>query len=268
MRVRALLVVLLGIVGTVCVANEREADRGARPTATSTPRPPPGTSPSPISTEEPTKTLDPLALPSPPEPDPVRVGGGRLAPVYHRVPTDQKVVFVTVDDGWYRDPRVVRLVRKSGLRLNLFLLRTAATQDPDYFRSLQEEGAVVENHTNAHTVVRGLSYSNQKSIICRATTAMDILFDDRPTMFRPPRGEWDDTTRRAARACGITAIVIWSGIVVSGKLKGVPKGKLRPGEVLLLHFRESLYRNLQELVHKMREQGFASAVLEDYLVRA
>ena len=77
-----------------------------------------------------------LALPSP-EPPAAPLGGS--AAVSRHVATDQKVVFVTIDDGWVRDPRVLELIRSTHLPVSLFVLERPATDGLQYFRELQSQ---------------------------------------------------------------------------------------------------------------------------------
>lgn len=90
------------------------------------------------------------------------------------------------------------------------------------------------------------------------------MLGERPTMFRPPDGKFDDTTRRVVASCGLNAVVMWSGVMSRGKLRLFGRA-MRPGDIILLHFRKSLYRDLAEMIRELRRQGYAAAYLEDYL---
>jgi peptidoglycan/xylan/chitin deacetylase (PgdA/CDA1 family) len=52
---------------------------------------------------------------------------GRLAPVIYRVATTQPVVFLTIDDGWVRDPQVINFIRDHQLPATVFLLTAAGS---------------------------------------------------------------------------------------------------------------------------------------------
>lgn len=276
MRARALAVVLVVVGGTVWAVTDNvplapnPADLArygiVAPVGTSSPAPPPMPAPPPeVQRGEGRPLLPPdLVPPEPPEPRPVAVRRGDLAPVLFRVPTRQRVVFLTIDDGWERDPRVVDLIRRTRLRVSMFLVRRAVEEDPEFFRGLVRAGARVQAHTSLHQVVRGKGAATQRKEICRPSEDLRRMLGERPTMFRPPDGKFDDTTRRVVASCGLNAVVMWSGVMSRGKLRLFGRA-MRPGDIILLHFRKSLYRDLAEMIRELRRQGYAAAYLEDYL---
>ena len=79
-----------------------------------------------------------------PAPTPVNVDAGTSSPLWFKVPTTQKVAFLTLDDGATRHPMALPLLKASGVRLTLFLTVNYAAKDPEYFRALQKAGAVIE----------------------------------------------------------------------------------------------------------------------------
>ena len=60
-----------------------------------------------------------------------------LPPVISHIPVKDKLVFITVDDGWEKDPSFVKLVRERRIPLTLFLTNDAIKKDYGYFRGLQ-----------------------------------------------------------------------------------------------------------------------------------
>jgi len=66
--------------------------------------------------------------PPPPAVKPVVLRGG-LPPVIWHIPTDQKIVFVTIDDGWEKDPRLVQLIGDLHVPVTMFLTDAAIRSD-------------------------------------------------------------------------------------------------------------------------------------------
>ena len=115
----------------------------------------------------------------------------------------------------------------------------------DYFRRIVAAGGVVENHTITHTSLSGRSYDYQKQEICGAADTLEKLFGTRPTLFRPPFGNHDATTLRAAHDCGAKAVFHWTETVHKGKVRyQTPEKVVQPGDVLLMHFRPALMDDL------------------------
>ncbi len=199
-----------------------------------------------------------------PAPEPVAVQGGLMAPVFYRVPTSQPVVFVTIDDGWVRDPRVVQLLRVTRIPTTLFLIDRAAREAPGYFGSLRAAGATVEDHTVDHPRLPTMAYGAQQREICQAARDLGAEFGTLPKLLRPPDGLFNASTQQAAKACGMVAMVEWTATMNDGRLS-VAGGRLRPGDVVLLHFRSDLYTNLQILLQRVSAAGLTVGRLESYV---
>ncbi|MFC4113636.1 polysaccharide deacetylase family protein [Nonomuraea zeae] len=248
------------------------------------------TSGSPSTTATPTSTLGTPAPQGPPGARPrkgeVRPIGrtGPLPPVISSIPTKRKVVFLTIDDGWEQDPGFVRQVRDQRIPITAFAMRDAveAKGTPDesggparyvgagkwgYFRQLRDAGVPVENHTLTHPNLRLLGYDAQRREICGSAQLVKKELGTRPTLFRPPFGNYNTDTLKAAKSCGVSSILLWTATVQpGGKIAyQVPDKKLRPGDILLLHFRPNLARDFRILVAKIKRRGYELGNLQAYL---
>ena len=205
------------------------------------------------------------ATPSPPPATPVLTANGSSDPVFYRLHISAPVVFVTIDDGWVRDPRVVDFLHQTGWPISVFLIERAATGAPGYFRQLQSAGATIEDHTFDHPFLNSLGSDRQSSEICRPVHDYPGLFGQAPTLLRPPYGAWNPTTTRVARSCGLSAVVEWSATYFDGRLAISGGTHLRSGDVILLHFDALLYPDLVKLRQILASQGLAVGRLESYL---
>ncbi len=203
------------------------------------------------------------------------------------IPTTRKVVFLTIDDGWEQDPGFLRQVRNARIPITVFATRNAveATVPPDptmaggryvgaggwpYFKALSDAGAPIEDHTLTHPNLRLLGPEQQKKEICGSATTIGKRIGRRPTLFRPPFGEYNTTTLQTAKACGMRAVLLWTATVQpGGKIAyQTPDKKLHPGDILLLHFRPDLARDFRILVNKIKRRGFQLGNLNAYLKAA
>ncbi len=203
--------------------------------------------------------LSPNLLPVPvPPPDP--------APVVLRIPTDQPVVFVTIDDGVWHPSEGAQYIIQHKIPISAFLTTSMVGRDPGYFTVLQQHGASIANHTVTHPHMDRLTYTDQRDQICGASEQLQRWYGVSPTLFRPPYGEYNVRTRQAAASCGIKWVVLWSAVLDRGKLDYQFKpGHLRPGDIVLLHFRPELKHDLEVLMRAAQAQGLQLAQLQDYL---
>ncbi|WP_053741088.1 polysaccharide deacetylase family protein [Streptomyces sp. NRRL WC-3618] len=192
--------------------------------------------------------------PSSPSPRPhLRAAGPGLPPVVDHVPTHDKVVFLTYDDGAERDPRFVDLVRELRLPVSVFLTDSVVGPGYAHFARLRQVGANVQNHTLDHQPLQGLPYAGQRAEICGQQDKLRERFGLRPRLFRPPYGTYDPTTLRAAGDCGISAVVLWT--------KG--QNPLRPGDIVPVG--PPLVERTVSLLRQVQNRGLKVARLEDYL---
>ena len=191
-----------------------------------------------------------------------------LIPALHHVPTTDKVVFITIDDGYSKDPAVIALLKSRGVVVTPFLARNAITDDPLYFKGLETAtGQVPQDHTLHHLYMRTLSYAKQKQEICGAADAYAKWYGTRPWLFRPPYGSYNDETRRAAKACGMTALVLWDVSLPHAVIRYADGSRFRAGDILLVHWRPKLAHDLALTIDTIEKDGFRVAALQDYLPR-
>ncbi|MFI5872202.1 polysaccharide deacetylase family protein [Streptomyces sp. NPDC051445] len=219
--------------------------------------------------------IEPLAAaPAAPAAKPVRLAaaGGRI-PVISEIPTQQKIVFLTFDDGAEKDPQFVTMMRELKIPFTMFLTDAAISSDYGYFKKLQAFGDGVQNHTLTHPNLRTLGAAAQKQEICGQQAKLKDHYGAAPRLFRPPYGNWNEDTRAAAASCGAEAIVLWrESMQIKNMQYQRGDKKLHPGDIVLAHFRgpselkgTTMTEMTANLLRHVQEQGFTIARLEDYL---
>lgn len=187
------------------------------------------------------------------------------APVVNRIETTDPVVFLTLDDGIVRDPRILPLLAQHGATATLFLNAGPMAQDPTYFFPFMWIGGTINSHTLNHPKLKGMSLEEQKYQICGDQDVIEYHYGSAGDLFRPPYGEYDNNTLRAAASCGIRAVVNWVDVLWEGHISTIGDKPIRPGDIFLGHFRVDLYDTLVYFFQRLDEQGLRVARLEDYL---
>ncbi len=190
-----------------------------------------------------------------------------LAPFVHRVDTTDRVIFITIDDGQFRDPTYLDHFAQLGVPFTSFLTQPMAQADPAYWQTTQQHGGSIQTHTINHPNLRAASEQKVRREVCEPADAFAFGFGTRPTLFRPPYGNSNDTVLRIAAECGYWAVVHWSGSTNNGKLT-MQDVALQPGDIVLMHYRDTLHADLDDVVARARAEGFKIGRLEDYLAPA
>jgi peptidoglycan/xylan/chitin deacetylase (PgdA/CDA1 family) len=187
-----------------------------------------------------------------------------VAPVITRVETTDPVVFLTIDDGVTRNRAGREAFAALGIPASLFLVDQPIQDAAAWFGELP--GAVVESHSRTHPDMRTLGEAEQRDEICGNADLIESAFGRRPVLFRPPYGNYDAATQRAAAACGMQAIVLWQETVNGDVVEFREVLQFRPGDIILMHFRPSFVQELHVIRDRVQEAGLHFALLEDYLV--
>ncbi len=189
-----------------------------------------------------------------------------MVPVLTRVPTEQKVVFLTIDDGAVKRGSDLSLLEKHGIKASLFLAHNFIAGEPDFYRQYIEAGHLVENHTMSHDLgFIQLGYAEQKAEICGMADFAQQHYGRRPVFIRPPGGPYTNATRQAAAECGMKAVVDWEAKANARGMDYQVGAGLRPGDIVLMHFRPEFPDDLAAFIAAKDAAGLKVVLLEDYL---
>ncbi|MFE3494944.1 polysaccharide deacetylase family protein [Streptomyces sp. NPDC059175] len=222
----------------------------------------------------------PLPAPAPPRRKPVihtRKGfevddPEGLPPVFTTVPTKDRVVFLTIDDGAEKDPELLRMMSELEIPYSAFLSDYLVRDNYGYFRKMQKRGVTLSNHTINHRYLRGLPYAEQKEEVCGQQERMEEQFGKRPRLFRPPYGAYNRDTLKAAKSCGVKAVPLWAAEAFPDHMEWREADRdLHPGDIILTHFRgdaewkADMPDLIRQVMKVITDKGFAVARLEDYV---
>lgn len=205
-----------------------------------------------------------------PAPVPVRVALPHYidhAALAYEISTTQKVAFLTIDDGLVRHPMALELIRQAKIPVTLFLTTNYVYGNQEYFLALKNTGHVaIEGHTISHPHLTQISYAEQRNQLCGSSDQLGRWYGQRPTMFRPPFGEWDLSTLEAAWSCGLRAGFHWRETVDAGNVYYQRSDKkIHAGDIILMHFRTAFPDDFIAALSAIRNAGLTPALLEDYV---
>jgi peptidoglycan/xylan/chitin deacetylase (PgdA/CDA1 family) len=210
------------------------------------------------------KLSDLPTFPPAPLPEPVVLPPAQSATYLGRIPTTQRVAFLTIDDGFVKTAEAPKLIAAAHIPLTLFLTSDAIRENPAYFAPMRANGAVIEAHTITHPELRGRSYAFQKNEICGSADRIGTFYGRRPVLFRPPFGDKDATTLRVVKDCGMRAAIFWRETVNEGKVRYQEGDAVQPGDIILMHFRPTFVKDFLGALRAIHRAGLTPALLEDY----
>lgn len=175
---------------------------------------------------------------------PVFVPRARLyAPVLARLPTSERVVWLTIDDGPSGDtPALLDLLDRHGARATFFLVGERAQARPALVAEIVRRGHDIGNHSHTHPQERfwALGPRAMAGEIGRAQQALAALAGRPPVWFRSVVGMTNPFVAAPLRRHGLTRVA-WSArgfdAVDADPVRVLQRIQrdLRPGAIVLLH---------------------------------
>jgi peptidoglycan/xylan/chitin deacetylase (PgdA/CDA1 family) len=195
--------------------------------------------------------------------------------VFSNVPMADKVVFVTIDDGLVKDPRFIQMVKDFQIPLTIDLANLFISDDYAYFEKLYETGFVsIQNHTVDHPLdMPSLPASQQLYEISGQQEILRKEYGVTPYIFRPPGGNYDETTIASAGEAGLKGVMLWKeAMEITDMEYQTAAHRLNPGDIILTHFRGPAQLDGESMVHMMiwlyrhiQDQGFTVADITKYV---
>jgi peptidoglycan/xylan/chitin deacetylase (PgdA/CDA1 family) len=198
-------------------------------------------------------------------PDVYKASDKTVAPFLFALETKKPVIFIGIDDGVVKNPEALEFFKKHKWPLTIFPNQIYFKENPEYFKTILDSGANLGNHTNTHPNLIKLSYEQQKKEICDSQNSYKEAFGITPKLFRPPFGNYNDNTLKAARACGLVATIGWKARVDEGKVWYQLGDKLNAGEIVLMHFRPQVMDDLRAFETEITKQNLTVANLEEWI---
>lgn len=174
-----------------------------------------------------------------------------------------RVAFITIDDGGYISPDVVRYLNANKIRATSFVMPEPLLWQWAKYRQMKYMR--YGNHSNTHAHLRRLSFAKQKEEICTGKKLVRRISRQTPVLFRPPGGDWNETTLRAMAACGMRYLINWNVQADHQFIQMRSSLKLLPGDIILMHYKSDLLPSLKWVMEQMRADNLKPAFLNDYL---
>jgi peptidoglycan/xylan/chitin deacetylase (PgdA/CDA1 family) len=163
--------------------------------------------------------------------------------VVYWVPTDQKIVALTFDDGPNPEftPEVLDILDKYHVKATFFMIGSEMEKYPEIVKEVVARGHVIGNHTYTHP--HDIELDTEAQVIReldQCEQVIERMTGRRTHLFRPPRGLVDSTVFTIAEEEGYRTI-LWT---VSADHHDAPTPKLmaqrvlkhiRPGGIILAH---------------------------------
>ncbi|HVA56875.1 MAG: polysaccharide deacetylase family protein [Gemmatimonadaceae bacterium] len=165
-----------------------------------------------------------------------------FGPALGRLPTRERVVALTFDDGPNPEatPPILDALARAGAHATFFILGRHAERWPALVRRIRDDGHAVGNHGYYHRKLHFKSPAYVRDDLTRGVDAIAQACGARPALFRAPHGFRSPWVNSIARSLG-ERVIGWSLGVWDSDRPGADViaqrtvDGARPGSILLLH---------------------------------
>ncbi len=165
----------------------------------------------------------------------------RQLPIYC-VKRDQKMASLSFDAAWGNEDtqQLIDILGSYNVKATFFVVGDWAEKYPESVKALHDAGHEVMGHSNHHDHFNSLTSDQIVADINACNDKIEAITGARPTLFRPPYGEYDDHVITAVRGMGIEPIqwdvdsLDWKDLAAADITKRVT-GKVQPGSICLFH---------------------------------
>ena len=166
----------------------------------------------------------------------------RQLPIYSVERTDGKFCSISFDAAWGNEDTqtLIDILGKYNVHATFFVVGEWVDKYPESVKALADAGNEVMNHSSTHPHMAQLSAEQIESEVNTCADKIKAVTGTRPTLFRCPYGEYNDTVISAINALGMHAIqwdvdsLDWKGL--SGdEITSRVLTRVQPGSIVLFH---------------------------------
>lgn len=195
------------------------------------------------------------------------------------VPTDQKVIALTFDDGPDRDdtPAILDLLRQYDARATFFVIGSRVEQYPELVMRTAAEGHEIANHTYNHIYFnKRVSAETIREEVRKAEETIRSVTGRSTELFRPPGGYYNDNLIEALRGTGYQVVMwSWHQDTEDWRSPGVRHivrkviDNARNGDIILFHDHVSgpaqTAAALKHILPALRDKGFRFVTVSELI---
>ncbi len=181
--------------------------------------------------------------------------------------TEDKRIRLTFDQGYENGftAKILDTLKEKHVRAIFFLVQDYAERNPDLVKRMIDEGHIIGNHSVTHRSMPTLSAEECAKEINGLNDYLEEHFGVRPTLFRPPMGEFSELSLAVTNQCGCKT-VLWSYAYRDWETDDQPApneaimkltGAAHEGAIYLLHsVSETNAEILGKFIDELRDKGY------------
>lgn len=131
----------------------------------------------------------------------------RDLPIYD-VATEEKVISLSFDAAWGNEDTqiLIDILAEYDIKVTFFVVGEWVDKYPESVKALYDAGHEIQNHSDTHPHMTTLDYNQMVAEMNDCSDKIEAITGVRPTLFRPPYGDYDDKLVATLREQGYYCI--------------------------------------------------------------
>ena len=202
-------------------------------------------------------------------------GGDKKLPIYCVDKGDEKVCALTFDAAWDDADTdiLIEILKKYEAPATFFMVGSWVEKYPDSVKKFFDAGHEIMNHSDTHAHIDGLSKENIVKELKGCSDKIEKTVGVRPTLFRGPYGEYNNTVIEEAKNLGMQTLqwdvdsLDWKNLSPDEITKRVVN-RVKPGSVILFHNgAENTPKALPQILETLKKEGYTFLKASDLIYK-
>ena len=198
----------------------------------------------------------------------------RKLPVYS-VKRDDKCVSLTFDAAWGNEDTqtLIDILARYDVKATFFVVGFWAEKYPESVKALADAGHEIMTHSDDHAHFNSLSREQMITNLAAGCDKIEAVTGARPTLFRAPYGEYNDTVVQTAADMGLQTIqwsvdsLDWKDLSAAEITKRVT-GSIKAGDIALFHnAAKHTPEALPDILEYLIANGYRAVPVSELLLR-
>lgn len=199
----------------------------------------------------------------------------RRLPIYC-VGTDKKQIAISFDAAWGNDDteNLINILKEYDVPATFFVVGAWVDKYPESVKQLSDAGHQVQNHSNTHPYMTGLSSQQMINELESCNQKIEAITGTRPTLFRPPYGDYNNSVIETVESVNMYAIqwdtdsLDWRDDATSESICKRVTSKVKNGSIVLFHNdAEHTPEALPTILKCLKDEGYEFVFISDLILK-
>lgn len=168
--------------------------------------------------------------------------------------------------------QLIEILGQYNVKATFFVVGDWVDKYPESVKALHDAGHAVMSHSSHHDHFNALSADQIAADLTESCDKIEAVTGVRPTLFRPPYGEYDDHVISTVRSLGLEPIqwdvdsLDWKELSAGDITKRVTE-KISPGSIVLFHnAAKHTPEALPGILETLIQEGYRLVTVEELLL--